>query len=458
MLEDIEETFFTLKQINMKLNPAKCSFGLEEGKFLGHLVCIKDIKANPEKVQAIMEMISPKTVKEVQRLNGKIASLHRFLSKSAEKSLPFFKVLKTCNAKTGFQWTEEAEKAFHEMKAYITSLPTLVVSKAGQELVMYISAGEEVVSAVLLADQGGVRLRRYFQAHPIKILTQTPLKEALQRPENSGRLAKWAVELGEHTITYAPRASIKGQVLADFLVETPVKVDLVDMETQNVTPEDQEKDEWLLYTDGASSAEGSGAGLILVDPSGVEVTYALRLKFPSTNNEAEYEAFLAGLRIAKRMGVRMLKAHVDSLLVANQVNGDYIAKEPSMKQYKDSGVNLLQQFEKYKVVQVARSQNKRADALSKLASLIFAHLTKKVLMEVLDKPSTTQTEVHDVIQEEGETWMTPIYEYLSKGILPPEIEEADLVKISMPSDSNKENVKCKDQLRKVSNYSKAQVT
>ncbi|KAD3336930.1 hypothetical protein E3N88_32450 [Mikania micrantha] len=138
MLEDIEETFSTLKQINMTLNPAKCSIGSEEGKFLGHLVCMKDIRANPEKVRAIIEMLSPKTMKEVQRLNGKIASLHRFLSKSAKKSLPFFKVLKACNAKTCFQWTEEAEIAFNERKEYIANLPTLVVPKAGEKLTMFI--------------------------------------------------------------------------------------------------------------------------------------------------------------------------------------------------------------------------------------------------------------------------------------------------------------------------------
>ncbi|KAD4982672.1 hypothetical protein E3N88_19343 [Mikania micrantha] len=88
---------------------------------------------------------------------------------------------------------------------------------------------------------------------------------------------------------------------------------------------------WNLHTDGASNDEGSGAGLILVGPDQLEVTYALKLDFRSSNNEAEYEALLAGLRLACRMKVRKLKAHVDSMLVANQVNGTYDAKEPAMK-------------------------------------------------------------------------------------------------------------------------------
>ncbi|GKD87165.1 reverse transcriptase domain-containing protein [Tanacetum coccineum] len=94
--------------------------------------------------------------------------------------------------------------------------------------------------------------------------------------------------------------------------------------------EEELRDPWTLFTDGSSYVDGSGAGLILTNPEGAEFTYAMRFRFDATNNKAEYEALIAGLRIVKQMGVKNLQANVDSRLVANQVNGSYIAKEPGM--------------------------------------------------------------------------------------------------------------------------------
>ena len=106
-LDDLQETFSTFKQYQMKLNPIKCTFGVVSGKFLGFIVSQRGIKANPEKVRAILEMTVPKAVKEVQKLTGRIAALNRFVSKVTNQCLPFFKTLKQA-----FTWTEECEKAF----------------------------------------------------------------------------------------------------------------------------------------------------------------------------------------------------------------------------------------------------------------------------------------------------------------------------------------------------------
>ncbi|GKD51432.1 reverse transcriptase domain-containing protein [Tanacetum coccineum] len=100
IIRDIKETFKTLREINMKLNPKKCTFGIEEGMFLGYKVNTKGIKDCPDKVEAVLGLPSPKCLKVIQRLNGKLASLNRFLAKSAEKSLPFFKTLKKCTKKS----------------------------------------------------------------------------------------------------------------------------------------------------------------------------------------------------------------------------------------------------------------------------------------------------------------------------------------------------------------------
>ncbi|XP_076929155.1 uncharacterized protein LOC143593396 [Bidens hawaiensis] len=171
---------------------------------------------------------------------------------------------------------------------------------------------EKLVLVLVYAAQ---RLRRYFQGHPINVLIGYKLKNVLSKPELSGRLAKWAIELGEHTIEYKPRPGIKGQVLADFVTEVPRHKDKECLIEQQPQAPPEQGQIWSLFMDGASRSEGSGVGLRLVNPEGHEFTYAIKLDFKSTNNEAEYEAFLAGLRIDKKLGVKHLEARVDSMLI-----------------------------------------------------------------------------------------------------------------------------------------------
>ncbi|XP_076911992.1 uncharacterized protein LOC143570113 [Bidens hawaiensis] len=183
---------------------------------------------------------------------------------------------------------------------------------------------EKLVLALFYAAR---RLHRYFQGHPINVLTGYKLKNVLSKPGLSGRLEKWAIELGEHAIEYKPIPAIKGQVLAYFVTEVPQhKEEECLVEQQPPVPPEQGQ-VWSFFTDGASSNEGSVAGIRLVNPEGHEFTYAIKLDLKSTNNETEYEAFLAGLRIAKKLGVKHLEARVDSMLIAGQINGTYEAKK-----------------------------------------------------------------------------------------------------------------------------------
>ncbi|XP_071738599.1 uncharacterized protein [Rutidosis leptorrhynchoides] len=214
------------------------------------------------------------------------------------------------------------------------------------------------------------RLRRYFQGHPILVLTDQPIKQILKHPESSGRLAKWAIELGEYEINFSPRHAVKGQILANFLLETTEIVDYSRNTKISICM-------WELHTDGASSEEGVGAGLVLTSPEGEEHTYALKFCFYASNNEAEYKALLSGLRIAFKMGIKYLRAYVDSQIVAQQVNGTFEAKDISMKRYLQLVEKISKNFETLEVVQISRNKNKKADVLSKLAT--FDHLHKKVL-------------------------------------------------------------------------------
>nr|GEU53202.1 reverse transcriptase domain-containing protein [Tanacetum cinerariifolium] len=223
---------------------------------------------------------------------------------------------------------------------------------------------------------------------------------------------------GEHNITYRPRTSVKGQILADFLIEMPGDF------SQAVPAAETQKEPWTLFTDGSSYVDGSGAGLILTSPEGVEFTYALRFQFTASNNEAEYEALVAGLRIAAQMGVKNVQVSVDSKLVANQVLGTYVAKEDNMVKYLEIVKGLISGFTTFSISQVPRSKNKKADALSKIASTSFAHLSKHVLVEVLENKSIKEKEVAAVIEEDRPMWMTQLVDYLKGGVLPGDKKEA----------------------------------
>nr|GEV61829.1 reverse transcriptase domain-containing protein [Tanacetum cinerariifolium] len=200
----------------------------ERGHFLGYKVNADGLKVCPNKVETVLSLPSTKCLKDVQKLNGKLASLNRFQSKSAEKPPPFFKTLKKCTKKSDFQWTTEAETAFKQMKKSIAELPMLTAPKEKEELIIYLATAKEAVGAVLMtkrndkqmaiyfvsrALQGteinytpmeklvlalvsaSKRLKRYFQAHTIIFIKDQPIKQILLNPEVTRRLLKWSKQV-----------------------------------------------------------------------------------------------------------------------------------------------------------------------------------------------------------------------------------------------------------------------
>jgi hypothetical protein len=149
-IEDLEETFANLRKVNIKLNPAKCAFGVPSRKLLGFLVSHRGIEANPDKVKAIEEMRPPRNLKEMQYLAGCMVALGRFIARSGEKALPFFKLMK-CTGK--FEWTPEADKAFAKLKRYLTSPPIMVAPTIRKPLLLYIAVTPQTASAILIAER-----------------------------------------------------------------------------------------------------------------------------------------------------------------------------------------------------------------------------------------------------------------------------------------------------------------
>uniref|UniRef100_A0A2N9EWZ5 Integrase catalytic domain-containing protein n=1 Tax=Fagus sylvatica TaxID=28930 RepID=A0A2N9EWZ5_FAGSY len=327
-LADLKKTFQALRRYNMKLNPAKCVFGVSSDKFLGFMVSQRGIEANPDKIKAILEMNPPKIVKEVQSLTGKAAALNRFVSRSTDKCLPFFKTLRKA-----FQWTEECQRAFEELKVYLTSPPLLSPSQTEEELYLYLTISASAVSSALIREEE-------------RISPSTTL--AMNTPDATGRLVQWSIEMSEFDIDYRPRTVIKAQALANFIAEFthPWKED-----------ERSEKDEaWTVNIDGSSTKEISGVGVILVSPEKDKFEYALQLRFGATNNEAEYEALLARLKLFKSIGVKSLTLKSDFQLIVGQVKGEYEAKEDRMKKYLMVVKDLLTHFKKVELLQIPRKK------------------------------------------------------------------------------------------------------
>ncbi|XP_031120385.1 uncharacterized protein LOC116023521 [Ipomoea triloba] len=387
----------------------------------------RGIEPNPEKVRAIMEMQPPRSVKDVQRLTGRLVALSRFLSKSAEKSLPFFQILKKSN---GFEWTPACQSAFEGLKVYLSSAPVLSKPEKDEVLFVYLAVSDRAVSSVLVREgakgiqkpiyyvskalQGAElrytkfektalalwvtarRLAAYFQAHPIVVLTDQPLGTILRNPTSSGRLIKWAMMLTQFAIEYKPRPAIKGQALADFIVECTAR------DPEHDQPTAIEEPWWEVSTDGSSSKKGCGGGIVLTSPEGFKIYQALIFKFQPTNNEAEYEALIGGLRLAKQMKAERLRARSDSRLIIGQLSSTIDAKEDRMIQYKDI---LTQEAPEY---------------VSKIARI-----------EEIGAPSIDVIEVRPV--EIGEPdWMYDLKNYIANGTLPDDSSRAKKVKLRAP--------------------------
>ncbi|XP_073121764.1 uncharacterized protein [Henckelia pumila] len=412
------------------------------------MVSERGIEANPEKIKAILNMNPPKSVKGIQELTVRLAALNRFISRSADKGLPFFKMLRSGK---GFRWTEECQQAFDELKVHLTSPPLLVKPNEGDTLLIYLAISAEAVSVVLVSEVGrehkpvyyisrtlhgaelrytkveklalalvtaARKLRPYFQSHPIIVLTNHPLKQIISSPEASGRMVKWAVELSQYGIEYFPRPAIKAQILADFLVEIAV------------TQEESSTPTWVVYVDGSSTSTGSGAGIVVESPQGDKFQYDIKFLFPTINNEAEYEAFIMGIKLALSVGAKRLMIHSDSQFIVSQVNGNYEAKEDKMLGYLTQLNELLSRLDSYDLKQIPRVENESADRLAKLASSLANIDNRKITFLTYGKEKTDGSDVTIFCADSEEpSWKDEIIDYLMRGNIPTNQVEARKLRV-----------------------------
>ncbi|GAU51366.1 hypothetical protein TSUD_134070 [Trifolium subterraneum] len=353
----LKRVFDQARKFNMRFNPEKCTFGVKAGKFLGFYLTERGIEVNPDKCRAFFNYPTPK--------------------------------------ETTFEWTEECEGTLQHLKRALSEPPVLTRPVEGEKFYLYLAVASEAISVVLIreTEQGqkpvyfvsralqgpefrylqiekialavimaARKLRYYFLAHSIVIQTDQPL--------------------AEFDISFESRKALKAQVLADFVAEM-------------TTSTTSEKNKWTIFVDESSNSQGSGAGIILENRDGVLIEVSLGLSFPTTNSQAEYEAFLAGLRLAEDMGAEEIKIFTDSQLVASQVSGEYQTKEERLLEYLNLVKKKLAKFKETEVKHVPREHNARA-----------------------------AIEVMHICAIDDQSWMAPVYNFLKSNTLPADTKEA----------------------------------
>ena len=377
--QDLRDIFEAMRNHNMKVNPEKCTFGVTSGKFLGYLVTKRGIEVDPAKIRAITEMPSPRSLKEVQKLNGSLAALGRFISRSSDRCKPFFNILKKgCK----FEWTAECEEAFEGIKKYLAEIPILQKPDPDEVLALYIAATDDAVSAVLVRTHtkeeqpiyyvsktlnsaeinytrieqlilaivwSTLKLRTYFLTHDIRIPCRALLEAILKGAGKVGRIAKWSTYLDQFNIYHELQHSQKSQVLADFLADLPLdneeEIRIQGWKAAGAPEIEKNKDpenilepanprQWEVFVDGSKNREGAGIGIVITTPTGDRIVHAFRLEFEGhTNNIVEYEGVVHALRLILEMGIQEVRLTSDSQLIIRQIGYEYNVYDETLYSY-----------------------------------------------------------------------------------------------------------------------------
>nr|XP_027118525.1 uncharacterized protein LOC113735729 [Coffea arabica]XP_027118526.1 uncharacterized protein LOC113735730 [Coffea arabica] len=386
----------------------------------------------------------------------------RLLTSTCE---PLFKLLKK-NAP--MDWNEDCQQAFDKIKNYLLNPPVLVPSQPGRPLIMYLSVLDEAVGCVLgQHDESGrkeqaiyylskkftayeanysflersccalawaaQKLRHYLLGYTTYLISRSdPLKYLLENSMPTGRMAKWQMILSEFDIVLTTQKAVKGQAIADHLAENSRDNDYQPLHTYFPDEEilfigavedmSEQYPGWRLFFDGASNSFGAGIGAVLVSPEGKHYPATAKLRFPCTNNMAEYEACIFGLKMALDMEIKDLIAFSDSDLLVHQTLKQWVTRDSKIMLYHCNLLSLASKFRNLELRHIPRTRNAFADTLATLSSMI-QHPDELVIepiqIQLQNRPA------HCLVTErvtDGRSWYKDIKEFMKTGSYPPDTD------------------------------------
>ncbi|CAL2229871.1 unnamed protein product [Prunus armeniaca] len=436
-MSNLRKAFLRMRQHKLKMNLKKCVFGVQARNFLGFLVHQRGIEIDKNKAKSIIEALPPRNKKELLK------------------------------QEQTFNWEEQHQQAFEEIKHYLSNLPVLSPPKRGIPLKLYVSASEVSIGSLLVQDnkegkeQGvyylsrtlteverkysaierlclalyftAVKLRHYMLPYTIYIIAKMDLiKYMLTRPMLRGRIGKWTLTLTEFAFRYVPQKAVKGQVVADFLADHPGE-EIENMDSLDIANADLLKrahiclnnpiysvhlTPWKLYFDGSKTDIASGAGIVLEEPLGIRHCYSFQLDSQCTNNRAEYEALIIGLEMLVELRIQFVEILGDSMLVLKQIVGEYKCLSPSLAVYLVATRNLLTEFREATWEHIPREENFAANELAQVAIGIqmpedcvqrIIKVGKKSLPSVLTRGMEIDVNSAMITKD---NWRNPVMTYL----------------------------------------------
>ncbi|KAA3469408.1 RNA-directed DNA polymerase (Reverse transcriptase), Ribonuclease H-like protein [Gossypium australe] len=325
-IQVLKKLFLRLRKFQLKLNPTKCTFRARSGKLLGFVVSERGIEVDPDKVRAVLELPSPRTQKE--KHNPSIRD-------------------------------NECQKAFDKIKQYLSNTSVLMPPSPNRPLILYLT---------------------YMLYHTTWLISKLdPLKYMMESTALNGRMTRWQILLSEFDIVYANQKAVKGSAIADFLANRalddyePLNFDFPNEDLMFVATTEEDTLEgcpWKLNFDGVSNAVGNGVGAVLISPNGDHFPFTCKLDFDCTNNMAEYEACIMGIRAAIDRKVKMLEVYGDSALVIYQLKGEWETRDPKLISYRKLVLELIEEFDDITFFFLPRDENQMVDALATVASMI----------------------------------------------------------------------------------------
>ncbi|XXG85706.1 hypothetical protein AAC387_Pa11g0740 [Persea americana] len=396
------------------MNPLKCFFSVSSGKFLRLIVRKAGIELDPIKVKAIIEIPSPRTLRELKGLQGRLAYIRRFISNLSGKWRSF-----SCLLKKGvyFVWDAECEAAFQDIKSYLTKPPMLAAPTTGKPFILYTRAFDYSLGALLAQEnEGGKEAALYYLS---RILVGAEYRYSLVEKECLAMM--FAVQKLRHyllsnTVYLISRINLlkvlftkAGQALADFLTEhllpkdSPLRDDLRDKPVYSVETSTPNAS-WNMYFDGATRTNEkgkpiSGIGILFVSPDKYMIPHAFSLLEPCSNNAAEYQALIIGLELALESGITMLEAFGDSQLIVNQMNQKYEIRKPDLLPYYNKAQSLRQRFDICHITHIWRGENIRADALAGLAASMAIQEGENIQITVCQRRILPPLNTHQAVVE-----------------------------------------------------------